>query len=351
MRWWLAGTFALIAAVTAIAVTLISGQRTDRALRSRAQDFALGNATLAAEAVSNGLKHKNLQETVHQISQNRRLAIFVFGPKHPLTPSKSRGTELGAIKHSYEAIASARLGVRYTRSASNGSSTLVAIPLSNHGVVLTYSARPELPGQLGIVRRNLIIAAFIGMAVGSLAGLLIASLIAGRLRRILTAAEAIEGGDFAVRLRPRFRDELGQLAMTIDRMRERLRVSFGKVESERDALQRLLERLHEGVIAVDPRFRILFTNVAARRMLEAPYLAEGSPLPEPWPNVSLRKLTEPLFTNRGAPSQELVSPDLLRTYSLVGIPATPDSETAIVVMTDISEREQRERAEREFVTN
>jgi hypothetical protein len=58
MRWWLAGTFALIAALTAIAVTLISAQRTDRALRSRAQDFAVGNATLAAEAVSNGLKHR-----------------------------------------------------------------------------------------------------------------------------------------------------------------------------------------------------------------------------------------------------------------------------------------------------
>src|SRR5262249_45274320 len=160
----------------------------------------------------------------------RRLAIFVYGRKRLRTPKKSRSTQLGAIKYANEAIASARLGVRYTRSTSNGSSTLVAIPLSDGGVVLVYSARPELPGQLGIVRRNLIIAAFIGIAGGSLAGLLIASLIAGRLRRILTAAEAIEGGDFAVRLRPRFRDELGQLAMTIDRMRERLRVSFGKVE-------------------------------------------------------------------------------------------------------------------------
>jgi signal transduction histidine kinase len=50
-------------------------------------------------------------------------------------------------------------------------------------------------------------------------------------------------------------------------------------------------------------------------------------------------------------SQDIVSPDAVRSYSLVGIPATPDSDTAVVVITDVSEREQRERAEREFVTN
>jgi len=353
MRWWLAGTFALIAAVTAVAVTIISSERTGGALHDRAQDLAVGNAIQATDAVGHGLTRQNLEETVSAIETRRRLAIFVFDTKGKLlTDRQSRSIDVDAIKPRNEAVATALLGGRYVHSVDNGNATLVSLPIPpNRGVVLAYASRPDLAAQLGVVHRNLVEAAFIGIGVGSLVGLLVAVLIAGRLRRILGAAEAIEGGDFDVRLRPWFRDELGQLALTIDRMRERLRVSFAKVESERDALQRLLERLHEGVIAVDPHFQIRFTNAAARRVLDAPDLREGDPLPEPWPNVSLRRLAEPLFAGRMERSQEIVSPDALRSYSLVGIPTTPDSDTAVIVVTDVSEREQRERAEREFVTN
>ena len=40
-----------------------------------------------------------------------------------------------------------------------------------------------------------------------------------------------------------------------------------------------------------------------------------------------------------------------RTYALVGVPAPARGADAILVLTDISERERRERAEREFVAN
>ena len=353
MRWWLAATFALIAALTAVAVTWITSHRTENALRGRATALAVGQASLATDLVAQALVRKNVVDTVHQIETRRRLAVFVFDSKGTLiTGKRSHGVEEQAIKQGNEAVARALAGSRVVRTADNGNATVVAIPLpGQHGAVLAYAGRPELAQQVGVLHRNLIVAAFIGIGVGSLAGLLVAILIAGRLRRMLTAAEAIEGGDFDTRLEPRFRDELGQLASTIDRMRERLRVSFAKVESERDALQRLLERLHEGVIAVDPAFHVRFMNAAARRMLDAPALEEEDPLPEPWPNTSLRKLAEPLFAGGEQTVQEIATPDMLRSYSLVGIPATPDSDSVLIVITDISERAQRERAEREFVTN
>jgi signal transduction histidine kinase len=353
MRWWLAATFALIAAVTAVAVTIISSDRTERALHSRARDFAVGNAISAADAIGQGIERGNLRETIDGIESRRRLAVFVFNARgEPLSPKVSRNIKFDAIKQRFEAVADALQSKRFIRSVDNGNATLVAVPIpGKRGAVLAFASRPELAAQLGVVRREVVEAAFIGAAIGSLAGLLVAVLIAGRLRRILAAAESIEGGDFEARLRPRFRDELGQLAATINRMRERLRVSFAKVESERDALQRLLERLHEGVIAVDRRLRVRFANDAARRILGVPDLSEGHRLPEPWSNVSLRNLVAPLFTGPAEQRQEVVFPDALRTYSLVGIPASPDSDTAVVVITDISEREQRERAEREFVTN
>src|SRR5690348_13781040 len=67
-------------------------------------------------------------------------------------------------------------------------------------------------------------------------------------------------------------------------------------ESERDQLERLLERLHQGVVAVDRSGTVRFANPAARRLLGAPTLAQGDPLPEPWPELPLRRFAAALFS-------------------------------------------------------
>src|SRR5205814_9507853 len=125
-------------------------------------------------------------------------------------------------------------------------------------------------------------------------GLLVASLISVRLRRIANAAASIERGDFSTTLQPKFRDEVGSLALTIDRMSERLQESFSTLQAERDRLDQLLDRLHEGVLTVDANLDVQFTNGEAERVLGVP-LVEGAALPEPWPSFSLREFAAGLF--------------------------------------------------------
>jgi signal transduction histidine kinase len=108
-----------------------------------------------------------------------------------------------------------------------------------------------------------------------------------RLRRIAGAARAIADGRFEGTLKPGFRDELGDLAVTVETMRLRLRDSFAELEAERDRLRRLLERLHEGVVAVDQDLAVVFGNRVAATILGVESLEEGSTLPEPWSDHSL----------------------------------------------------------------
>lgn len=352
MRWWLALAFALIAAVTAIAVSEVFTTRSEAAFRDRAKDLAIGNSIGAADEVAEALERRELTKAVEEIANRRRLALFVFGLEGQLlTPPRSRGVRLEAIDLE-PALEAATLGKRYVSAVEGGKATLVALPLPEDPFsVVTYSSRPELVAQLGIVRDKIVEAALLAVVVGALAGLLVATLIAARLRRIAAAAAAIEAGSFETALEPRFGDEVGQLATSIDRMRLRLRESFVKLESDRDRLRRLFERLHDGVVMLDRRLQVEFANGAAREILGAESLAEGDPLPDPWPQPSLRRLAARLFRPGSTTVQELVSLDRDRTYSVVGIPAGLDAETAVLVLTDVSERERRERAEREFVTN
>ncbi len=364
MRWWLAVAFALIAAVTAVTVAQFFAERSERAFRERAEDLAVGASVAAADVVVWAARDGSLAEAVETLAESRRLSLFVFGPDGTLlTPARSHRVELAGVPGHEEALESALLGERYISSVEDGRLTVVALPLrtpvagpapvdaGTAAVLLAYASRPELAAELGIVRDKIVEAALWAVLVGAVVGLLVAMLITARLRRVAAAAAAIEGGDFERPLRPRFRDELGVLGLTIDGMRERLRDSFGRLEAERDRLSRLLERLQDGVVTVNRELEVEFANEAARRLLGRRELAMGDPLPDPWPEVSLRRLAAGLFAPGARVAQTRFAPREDRTYAVVGLPARREAETAILVLTDESERERRERAEREFVTN
>jgi signal transduction histidine kinase/HAMP domain-containing protein len=354
MRWWLALAFAVIAAVTAVAVWQIVSTRAEHAFHSHAQELALGNATAASGAITRALAgDEKLEEAVPLIATRRDLALFVVNRFRLLiTPDRVRRTDYTAIPLRGEAIEAALRGETFVQVAADERATIVALPLDvpNGGVLLAYAPRPDLAAGLGIAQEKIAQTALWAAIIGALAGLVVAALLTARLRRINAAAAAIEQGDFDVVIRPGFRDELGELADSVDRMRLRLKESFTLLASERDRLHLLLERLREGVLTVGPDLRVEYANAAARQMLGLVDDAAGIPLPDPWPGVKLRALAGALFD----PGSEVVgaraTPDADHIYSIAGIPAL-EARVAVIVITDVSERERRERAQREFVAN
>jgi two-component system phosphate regulon sensor histidine kinase PhoR len=354
MRWWLAGAFAVIAAVTAVVVAEVFSERSESAFRERAQQLAAGEAFEAAIAVAAASGGGLLQPEVERVARSSGLALFVFDEKGKLqTEPRSRGMELESVPQRTRALRTALEGRRFAATEDGIGATVVALPLRFRGsaALLAYAEHPDLAAELGIVRDEIVEAALWAVLAGALAGILVATLIAARLRRIRTAARAIEAGQFDTPLRVRLRDEVGELAATIGRMGRRLGESFSQVETERDRLHRLLERLHQGVVTVDGDLRVEFANAEARWLLADENLGEGDELREPWRAFSLRSFAEALFEPDAPVSEASVDPDEERSYSVVGIPSGSPAQNAILVITDVSARERAERAEREFVAN
>jgi signal transduction histidine kinase len=352
MRWWLTLAFALIAAVTAVAVAEVFSQRSENAFRSRATELAIGASVRAATAMTTAIDDGEVDRRAPQIAAERGLSLYLFDSDGDvLSSAGSGGVGLTAVPGWEEAVERALLGHRFAASVDKGRKTVVALPVrSIDGALLTYAERPDLAEGFVIARRTIVEAALWAVLVGALVGLLIASLIAARTRRIAAAAAVIEQGSFDTPLHPRFNDELGALAATVDRMRGRLRESFAQLRSERDRLGRLLGRLQDGVVTVDRELKVEFANAAARRLLGA-RLTKGDVLPDPWPSLSLERFAQTLFEPDAVIAEARVSPQADRTFAIVGIPAPRRGETAVLVLTDVSARERRERAEREFVTN
>jgi signal transduction histidine kinase len=119
----------------------------------------------------------------------------------------------------------------------------------------------------------------------------------------------------------------------------------------RTRLSRLVERLHEGVVSVDRRGRVEFASSTAKHMLNSAALEEGGPVPEAWFGFPLRSLVARLFEGDvRVVEAQVASQDGERVFDVTGIPAAR-ADAALLVITDVSEREQRRRAEREFIDN
>jgi len=353
LRWWLALAFALVGSITALVVAEVFTGRAESAFRSRAQELATGTAVTAAENVRRNAGRLGLARATRAAAASSRLSLYVFGGSGGLVTSRApNGTSAENVDARNDAVVTALRGRRFVQSTEHGKTIVVGLPLhTGRGKALVaVASRPELRAELGIVHDQVVRAVLVAIAVGASVGLLISVLISVRLRRIAGVASAIDRGHLDTSLRPGFRDEVGELAWTIDAMRRRLRDSFAELEEERNRLDRLLEQLHEGVVAVDGSAHVQFANGVARRMLGAE-LRSGDELPELWPELVLRRLVKGLLAP-GAPIAEArVTVDDARSYAIVGLPPAPGSLTAILVLTDVTERERHERAEREFVAN
>ena len=335
VRWWLGVAFAVVAATSTAIVVAQFSDRSESAFRRHGESLALHDAQAAARK---NVTPATLDRVARELQGNVSLKLFA-----------PTGSPAGASALVREAVGDASAGENVVKATPDGGTFVAAIPY--HGQVLVaISPQPATAEAIDTVNGEALRAGIIAGVIGVIVGLLLAQLIALRLRRLSAAAEGIAHGDFETPLRYRFRDEFGLLAHNLDRMRRQLRRSFRRIEAERDRLQLLLERLHEGVLTIDQDLVVHFANTEARRLLGG-RLREGDALPEPWRGFDLRAFAQGLFDDRASVTQVHVTPDDQHAYGVTGIPSQPETDWALLVVDDLTEQERRELAEREFVSN
>jgi two-component system phosphate regulon sensor histidine kinase PhoR len=331
VRWWLGVAFAVVAATSTAIVVAQFSNNSENAFRLNGEHQALRAAKTAGRVTPANFR---------RIENRLNVRIQVLGAAAETSAPSSVERD---------AVSAALAGTNFVHATSDGGTYVAAIPY--HGKVLVAVARRQVLAEaIDTVNGEAFRAGVIAGVIGVIVGLLLAQLIALRLRRLSGAAEAMAHGDFETPLHYRFRDEFGLLAHSFDRMRRQLRRSFRRLEAERDRLQLLLERLHEGVLTIDQDLVVHFANTEARRILGG-RLREGDELPDPWEGFGLREFAQGLFDEPVSVTQVHVTPDEQHAYSVVGIPSQPDTDWALLVVDDLTEQERRELAEREFVSN
>jgi signal transduction histidine kinase len=122
--------------------------------------------------------------------------------------------------------ASAGRTISGTLPGSGGRAGVVAIPILFHGRVADVAVFSvpfgDVLANVSLIRRKILIAGLIGLALALAAGLFVARDLSLRVNRLERAARRVAAGDFSGRFRVDSPDELGQLAAALDDMQRQL---------------------------------------------------------------------------------------------------------------------------------
>jgi signal transduction histidine kinase len=176
------------------------------------------------------------------------------------------------------------------------------------------------------------------VALGVVAGFLIAVAISHRVVNLARAAGEMAGGSFDASLQTGGPDEIGDLARALDSMRASLKESFGVLTADRNKLAAIFDGLTDVVMVVDYEGPVRFSNSAAGRILDA----DGEP-----PEViqpQLRRAAEVGFSAHPA----LRIGD--RAYAMTAR-SLPDERAVLTVLRDRTDELRQELAEADFVSN
>jgi two-component system phosphate regulon sensor histidine kinase PhoR len=236
----------------------------------------------------------------------------------------------------------------------------VAVPVRDGGRIVG-AVRLSFPLALvgdahARLRRVMIAGGVVALAVALGLGLFVAGRITRPVVDMQAVAERMSRGDLAARAPVRSPDEIGRLALALNRLGHRLRGQIGELEQEQARVAAILDTMVEGVVAVDGRDHVVLINERARRLFGlAPGAGEGKPLLEVVRHADLHRILGAArqggegVVERG---ELTLGGPVERRLQVNAVPRRLGGEEAVVmVLHDVTELRRLEQVRTEFVAN
>ena len=225
------------------------------------------------------------------------------------------------------------------------------------GFVRGALALDSVASRTQTLRRIVLGASAVAVVFGLLAALLLARRLARPLRTLSAAASAIARGNYHSRVPTPSGDELGDLGRSFNEMAQRLEHEVSTIRRDQRELRAILGGMVEGVLAIDTEERVVLMNDAAGAILgvQEPD-ASGRKI---WESVRIPQivsaLTEAVQTQTMQSAVvHLPSAGKDRVVHVTASPLVGDSGAqrgAVLVLDDVTDREQIESVRRDFVAN
>ncbi len=346
----LLAAFLIVIAAAAATLDLVVGGAWEASLRTEIERNLTQKTLLFAHRVESD-HTRSLAEIVAQEGQAagaRATVIDASGKVLADSESNLSPDENDAGQAEFAAALKGETSSSERRSENVGIPFLyVAAPITGGAVRLAYPLSDIQAVQAEVHRRM-----FWGLAIALVIALLVAAtasvITARRLERIVDVAARIERGDLRARVDDPSVDEIGRVAVAIDRTAGQVERSFAAVRSSQRQLETLLNSMQDAVIAVSADGLVQWANqpmdrlVPQRTRLNAP-MVETIRDPDFLATVKAATATKRVCTGRATS----IVPG--RAYDVTAAPL-PDGG-AVAVLRDLTETERVEKTRRDFIAN
>jgi two-component system sensor histidine kinase VicK len=222
------------------------------------------------------------------------------------------------------------------------------------GTVYIMASMQKIYATLNTIHWIFYTGIFIALILTGLLGAILSRTVIKPIQEITKKAKAMAGGNFNLEVKVTSDDEIGELGNAFNHLRLQLREALKANEREREKLEAILLRMGDGVLAVSPAGTVILANPAAAAMLgEDIDRLMGQ-------NIGVLMDKAGAFVSNQSPEQTGNSLEylmegrdgaVLKAYVRAFHPTEEDDLGFVVVLHDITEEEQLEKARREFVAN
>lgn len=198
---------------------------------------------------------------------------------------------------------------------------------------------------------------FLGLLVAVMLSFALSKTITNPIENITTGAKKISDGDFSYHIAVRSKDEIGTLSETFNSMASVLKSTLDDIDGERNKLKTIFLYLTDGVAAFDREAKLLHFNRTAEQMLGAKWQEGENTFQDVFEQIEIADTFEAAKTLQGGKYlilERSINEKVLRLHIAsfqIGTGEQSESSGVIVVIHDITEQQQLEKARREFIAN
>lgn len=370
--WKLGLTYAALLLVVLLAVQLYSARVIrSQAIRSANDQLAsLLGLTLANPPQSDD--PAELRNWTSRVSRNGARVTIIDSTGRVLADSEADAEKMEnhANRPEIQQAFARGSGQSVRRSATLGRELVYRAQRYDHAGSPPIVIRLALPlSQIDLslveLRQRLLLATLLALLIGALVSFAFARMFAARVQRLQRFSQRIAEGDFRPLLREGPRDELSDLADSLNLTAARMDREIRMLSGERNRSSAILRSMVEGVAVIDAEERLVFYNRAFSEILSVDAAgAEGRPLIEVVRNSELLSLIRrALRGDEGLQTDITMGITQTQSFSITAAPVkaldvsasgrAPEGKPsgAVVVLHDVTELRRLERVRQDFVAN
>jgi two-component system, OmpR family, phosphate regulon sensor histidine kinase PhoR len=235
----------------------------------------------------------------------------------------------------------------------------VALPLKDKseiaGVLRLSLPLESVQRTLFAIRKIIFIGLIFALALAFLLGSLMAGSVIGPINRMTQVSRRFSEGDFSRRIIQIPKDEIGELADTLNKMAQDIEDKIKEIKTQNQKLAAIFNSMIEGVVVVDKKGRIISINPTIEKIFGISKKdAEGKIFLEAVRNNDISEVINAVLRNAEAASAELtlVYP-VNKVFEVNATPIFDNDRIAgcLVVIHDMTEIRRLETVRSDFVAN